>query len=306
MTSRFLALFLIGLLASPVSAAEVQFEKVTDGVYVHIGELGGRTQANEGLNANIGLVVTPGGAVLIDSGATFLSARDIAAAARRVTDQPVRWVINTGGQDHRWLGNGFFRAGGAELIAHASAVPDMQARSGDQMQALGGLLGPRFAETRPVYPARLVSTPDSRLELGGLGFELRHRGGAHTPGDWLVWIPDRDVVFTGDVVYVDRLLSVLPVSNTRQWLETFGVLETLKPKWLVPGHGRVTDLATAQRQTRDYLQSLRAHMKDAVGQMQDIGVAVRSFDMKPFEALHNAAELHPGNASRVYLEIERE
>lgn len=68
----------------------------------------------------------------------------------------------------------------------------------------------------------------------------------------------------------------------------------------------MTDLPTAQRQTRDYLQSLRAHMKDAVGQMQDIGVAVRSFDMKPFETLHNAAELHPGNASRVYLEIERE
>jgi hypothetical protein len=39
-----------------------------------------------------------------------------------VTTQPIRWVINTGGQDHRWLGNGYFRAQGAELIAHASAV----------------------------------------------------------------------------------------------------------------------------------------------------------------------------------------
>jgi glyoxylase-like metal-dependent hydrolase (beta-lactamase superfamily II) len=88
------------------------------------------------LNANIGLVVTPGGAVLIDSGATYLSARDIEQAALHVSHQPIRWVINTGGQDHRWLGNGYFKARGSELIAHASAVPDMRARAGDQLQAI--------------------------------------------------------------------------------------------------------------------------------------------------------------------------
>src|SRR5512137_793766 len=80
------------------NALEVRFERVAEGVYAHIGELGGRTYENEGLNANIGLVVTPGGAVLIDSGATALSAGRIHAAVRRVTDRPVRWVINTGGQ----------------------------------------------------------------------------------------------------------------------------------------------------------------------------------------------------------------
>jgi len=101
------ALVAVVLMAAVAAqAVEVRFERVADGVYAFIGEMGARTAANEGLNANLGLVVTPAGALLIDSGATFQGARQIHEAVRRVTAQPVRWVINTGGQDHRWLGNG--------------------------------------------------------------------------------------------------------------------------------------------------------------------------------------------------------
>jgi glyoxylase-like metal-dependent hydrolase (beta-lactamase superfamily II) len=288
------------------AAVEVRFERVADNVYAHVGDVGARGVTNEGLNANLGLVVTPAGAVLIDSGATFRSARDIHAAIRRVTAQPVRWVINTGGQDHRWLGNGYFDAQGAELIAHAAAVPDMRSRGGDQLAALRTLLGPAAEGTLPTLPKRLLDGPDTRLALGGTVFEFRHRGGGHTPGDMMVWLPQAQVAFAGDIVYVDRLPGVLPVSSTRAWLDAFAALEQWAPKRIVPGHGRVTDLAAARGQTRAYLEALRAHMKRAVDQGVEVGEAVRSFDATPFLSLSNAAELHPGNASRTYLEVERE
>ena len=54
---------------------EVRFEAVAPGLYAFIGEKSGRTYENEGLNANIGLVVTADGALLIDSGASFQGAR---------------------------------------------------------------------------------------------------------------------------------------------------------------------------------------------------------------------------------------
>lgn len=287
-------------------AVEVRFDRVADNVYAHVGDIGARTVANEALNANLGLVVTPAGSVLIDSGATVRSARDIHAAIRRVTAQPVRWVINTGGQDHRWLGNGYFEAQGAELIAHAAAVPDMRSRGGDQLAALRTLLGAAAEGTVPTLPKRLLEGADARLELGGIVFEFRHRGGGHTPGDLLVWLPQAKVAFAGDIVYVDRLLAVLPVSSTRAWLQAFAALEELAPQHIVPGHGRVTELAAARIQTRDYLSALRAHMKRAVEQGVDISEAAKSFDLKLFLRLANAAELHPGNASRTYLEVERE
>jgi glyoxylase-like metal-dependent hydrolase (beta-lactamase superfamily II) len=299
-----LALALLG--ATAVHAVEVRFERVADGVYAFIGETGPRTAVNEGLNANLGLVVTPAGALLIDSGATYEGARQIHEAVRRVTTQPVRWVINTGGQDHRWLGNGYFKARGAELIAHAAAEADMLDRGNDQLQALRAVLGPKVERTVPTLPVRWIRGNDERLEFGGVVVELKHRGGAHTPGDMLVWLPAQRVLFSGDVVYVDRLLGVLPVSRTKPWLDTFAAIETLNPERIVPGHGRVCNLAQAQAETRDYLVALRAHMKKAVDEGIDMSPAIKSFDARAFSHLLNAAELMPGNASRVYLEVERE
>lgn len=296
----------LALLSSLVQAVTIDFRSVAEGVYVHVGDTGARTVENEGLNANIGLVVTPAGAVLIDSGATRQSARQISDAARQVTNQPIRWVINTGGQDHRWLGNGHFRDQGADVIGHAGGEADMINRGNDHLEGLKAVLGSRVDGTVPTLPNRWLHQRDERLELGGTVFEFRHRGGAHTPGDMLVWLPQRGVMFTGDVVYVDRLLGVIPVSRTREWLASFEVIEQLRPAVLVPGHGQVTDLATARADTRDYLLALRAHMLQAVGDGTDISQAVKSFDARPYLRLQNAAELMPGNASRTYLELERE
>ena len=294
------------LAAAAAQAVEVRFERVANGVYAFIGETGARTSANEGLNANLGLVVTPAGALLIDSGASFQGARQIHEAVRGVTAQPVRWVINTGSQDHRWLGNDYFQAQGAELIAHAGAEADLRERGNDQLQALRAVLGTKADGTVPVLPTRWLQRSDERLELGGVVIELKHRGGAHTPGDLLVWLPAQRVLFSGDTVYVDRLLGVLPVSRSKAWLETFGAIEALNPERIVPGHGRVCTLDQAQRETRDYLLALRTHMKRAVDDGQDISVAVKAFDTRPWLHMQNSTELMPGNASRVYLELERE
>jgi glyoxylase-like metal-dependent hydrolase (beta-lactamase superfamily II) len=297
---------LLALVSWGAQAVEVRFEPVAEGVYAFIGETGSRTPDNEGLNANIGLVVTPAGAVLIDSGATYQGARQIHDAVRRVTSQPVKWVFNTGGQDHRWLGNGYFAAQGAQIIAHADARADMQDRGNDHLLALQSALGAKAAGTVPTLPTHWLAGPDERLELGGVVFEFRHRGGAHTPGDTMVWLPRQNVLFTGDVVYVDRMLGVLPVSRTGRWLDTFAVIEQLAPRVVVPGHGSVTNVATAKADTQAVLLALRAHMRKAIDDGVDLEAAVRAFDARPFLRLSHAEELLPGNASRTYLELERE
>lgn len=292
--------------AAPSWAVEIMFAQVAPGVYAHVGELGPRTFENDGINTNIGLVVTRDGAIVIDSGATWLGARAIHDAVKRVTALPVRWVINTGGQDHRWLGNGYFRAQGAEIIGHRRAVEDMQARGGDQMGALRAIVKERFEGTAPVMPTRVVEGERTVLELGGTPVELHYRGGAHTPGDIAVWLPRQRALFAGDIVYVDRMLAITPASKTRPWLASFEAVEQLAPAVLVPGHGAVTNLAKARAQTRDYLAALRTHMKAAHDGGLELGKAVESFDGSAFASLRNSAELAKANANRVYLEMEWE
>ncbi len=307
-TTRALALALMltaGLLHRAAQAVDISFQPVAEGVYAYIGETEGRTYDNEGLNANIGLIVTPAGAVLIDSGSSYQVAAKIHAAVKQVTAQPLKLVINSGDQDHRWLGNGYFTEKGIETLAHANAQADMKARAGEHLQGLS-VLKERLDGTQPTLPTRFVKDADTTLNLGGTVIELKHRQGGHTPGDMLVWLPQRNVLISGDVVYVDRVLGLHPVSNSKNWLTSFAVIDQLKPRLIVPGHGRVTDLATAQAQTRDLLLALRAHMKKGVDDGVDISAAVKSFDAKPFAHLKHAEVWMPQLANQTYLELERE
>ena len=306
MQAKFLISLVFFAVAHSVQAVEVAFKPIAPGIYAFIGETEGRTYGNEGLNANMGLVTTNAGAVLIDSGASFEGARQIAEAARKATGQSIKWVINTGGQDHRWLGNGFFAAQGAEIIAHQDALPDMKARALEHANALTPVLKEKFNGTVPVYPTRLLTGESNRLELGGVVLEVKHARGGHTPGDSVVWLPEQRVAFSGDIVYVDRVLGLHPVSNSKRWVESFAMLEALNPRLIVPGHGAVTNLAQAQAQTRDLLLALRAHMAKAVDAGVDLGVAVKSFNAEPFKGLQHADVWIPQLANQTYLEMEKE
>jgi glyoxylase-like metal-dependent hydrolase (beta-lactamase superfamily II) len=279
--------------------------KVAPDVYAFIGETGGRTYENYGMNANTGFIVTGEGVVVVDSGAGYLAAQAMHRAIRQVTRQPVKYVVNTGGQDHRWLGNGYFREQGAEIIAARPARADMEQRAGMQIEALKSDLKERMAGTSPVYPDRLFEQRET-LRLGGTEIHLLFFHGGHTPGDSVVWLPKQKVLFSGDLVYVDRLLGVLPFSNSRNWLASFEAMEKLKPAKIVPGHGKVCALDQARRETRDYLRLLRGHMKKAFDGGADLQTAIDSLDQKGFATLLNYDTLKGGNASRVYLEIEAE
>jgi glyoxylase-like metal-dependent hydrolase (beta-lactamase superfamily II) len=75
--------------------------KVTDGIYALVGEKKQRSPTNFANNTTFGLIVTKKGTVLVDPGGSWKGAKALHAAIRNVTDQPVRYVINMGGQDHR-------------------------------------------------------------------------------------------------------------------------------------------------------------------------------------------------------------
>ncbi len=300
-----MVLFIACLAMGDASALTLTPVKVAPDVYAFIGDTGGRTYENYGMNANTGFIVTTGGVVVIDSGAGYLAAQAMHRAIKQVTRQPVKYVVNTGGQDHRWLGNGYFREQGAEIIAARPARADMAQRAGAQLDALRVDLKERMDGTLPVYPDRLFEQRET-LRLGGTEIRLLYFSGGHTPGDSVVWLPKQNVLFSGDLVYVDRLLGVLPVSNSRNWLASFEEMEKLRPAKIVPGHGRVCDLDQARRETRDYLRLLRGHMRKAFDGGADLQAAIDRLDQKAFSRLRNYETLKGGNASRIYLEIEAE
>ncbi len=306
MASIIIRIFaVVALSFTALTSHALEIEKVTDNVYALVGEIGQRTEKNFGNNATFGVILTSEGVVLIDSGATWKGARDIEKTIRQITDKPVKLVINTGGQDHRWLGNGYFKEKGAKIVASKAAVEDQHKRSGDQINALSAMVGEDCVEgTQPVFADESFDE-QYEVTLGGTSLVLRSVGPAHTPGDTIVWMPKEKVLFSGDVVFVERMLGVLPFSNSQHWLDAFNTITALAPEHIIPGHGHPTTLAQAKAETYDYLTMLR----DKVGVLIDSGAGMEraaEIDQSAFSHLQVYDELKGRNAQQVYSEMECE
>ena len=297
-------LFVLALAAPMAHAFQPKAEQVVDTVSAIVGPLGQRSAENDGLNANFGFIVTPDGVILIDSGASRIGAEKLAAAIAEVSDKPVRWVVNSGSQDHRWLGNDYFAGKGAEVIALARTAATQAEYAEQHMQGMKRFLGERMQGTKPLPASRTLTGDSATLQLGGETLELAYTD-AHFPGDAWVWLPKRGVMFSGDLVYVDRILGVLPWSSVSNGHKAFKALAALQPARIVPGHGRVCDLAQAQRETGDYYDFLAEKVGAAAKEMEPLTATLDRYqDMPQFRHLHNYEDLHRANMSRAFTEFE--
>ncbi|MDE2480120.1 MAG: MBL fold metallo-hydrolase [Betaproteobacteria bacterium] len=301
----------LALFAAALSArgAVLDVVPVRAQVYALVGPLGQRDAANAGDNATFGAVLTPEGVILIDSGAGDAGAQLIAQALRGVTSLPVRWVINTGSQDHRWLGNAWFAARGARIIALQATVREQRALAAQETQALAQGPGAAEPSLAPMSSPDPLAGDEARLVLGGVPLELRRFGPGHFPGDAVVWLPGPRVAFAGDLVFADRMLGLLDNgSRVDQWARSFHAFESaLHAQVIVPGHGRPCTPAQARAQTGDYLDWLIRETRPAAENMEDLEQAVTRIDAATppgLRKLANAQELNRKNIQRAYLQFQ--
>mgnify|MGYP001580302975 CR=1 FL=1 len=293
-------LILISTTLTAQAALEVQ--KVADNVYALVGETTQRSPSNLGNNSTHGVIVTHKGVILIDSGASYLGAQEIHQTIQALTDQPVKIIINTGGQDHRWLGNDYFQKIGARIIASSKTKADQKARADYHLNRLGGLIGDSLKGTKPLF-ATEVFDEKMQLEFGDVNLELYHFGPAHTVGDIFIHMPSEQIMFTGDIVFNDRMLGVGPARNSQSWVNVFEKMASFKPKYIIPGHGHVSDLATATKNTQEYLTFLNTEISKILSQDGDM-LQVSQIDQSDFYFLSGNESIAGKNAQWVFEQME--
>ena len=302
--NRALVAAVLAFLPTLAAAGTLDIQPVTDGVWAIAGEKEQRSAANLANNATFGLLETEKGAVLIDPGGSWKGAEAPREAIGTVTDQSVTYVINTGGQDHRWLGNGYWQARGAIVIASEAAVEDQQARGSMQMTGLSQLIGDALDGTEPSC-ADVTFADRHTLDLGDLKLAIVHPGAAHTPGDSFVWVPEKDTVSTVDIVYVERILGVGDQSWIGEWPAAFEAVEATGAAHVVPGHGRATTMERARVDTYDYLVNL----PERIGALIEAGggiPAAPKVDQSAFAHIEQFEALAGRNAQTAYQQMERE
>lgn len=138
------------------------------------------------------------------------------------------------------------------------------------------------------------------VSIGGKSVELLEVGPAHTKGDILVWVPDDQVVFSGDILFIEGHPIVWegPVSN---WIKACDKIIEMEAKVIIPGHGPITD-SYGVRQVRDYLQFLFAETSKRYEAGLSVDDAVRDIQFAEFSQW-SEAERVVVNVTTIYREL---
>lgn len=232
--------------------------QVADGVYAAMG-------GDEGpAENNAGFIVGTNGVVVVDTFEDITPARNFLAAIRRITNLPIRYVVNTHYHLDHVGGNSVFAEAGATILAHRNV------RSWERVENLKFFGNDPKPEKRAYVEA--FALPDSTytdavdIYLGNRLVQVRHMLG-HTGGDSVVIVPSAknyrtDIVFGGDLVWQKHIPNLIDAS-TDLWIKTLDKLITERPTAVfIPGHG---DLANVEdvRDFRNYLAAVRKEVEQA-------------------------------------------
>ncbi|MDH3389265.1 MAG: MBL fold metallo-hydrolase [Gammaproteobacteria bacterium] len=262
---------------------------------------------NYGFISNAAFVVTAAGVVVFDTLGTPALGAKLLAAIRSVTDAPIKRIyISHYHADHMY-GNQAFSASGAEIIASDGAKRYLEGEVAQQRLAERRLsLSPWVdSNTRIVHPDRYLQGKE-RFTLGGVSIRVVDLGSAHSEGDLVLFVENDAVLFSGDIIFQDRI-PFLGSSSSAEWLDVLNEMEKTDVGFIVPGHGKAAENPRQMVSlTKHYLAYVRASMQQAVADWIPFDEAYEATDWGDFIEYPAFLEANRRNAYGVYLSLEQE
>ena len=251
MRTRTLGLLLCVLLCSSFAIAvdtpDFTVKKLAEGVYAAVSGDGSKA------GSNAGFVVGSNGVLVVDTFVSTAAARDLLAEIRKITNLPIRFVVNTHYHLDHTGGNAVFAEAGATILAQRNLRGWLRT---ENLKFFGP--SPKAEDRARVESLVLpdeVYTDAVDIYLGSRLIQVRYMLG-HTGGDSVVIVPDANVVFGGDLIWQKHLPNLID-ATTSDWVKTLEKLLAEHPSaTFVSGHG---DVASADdvRDFHDYLVTLR-------------------------------------------------
>lgn len=271
-----LAVHATAAVAAPVGSAPLKVEQVAPGVYVHIGQHKDFEDGYDGDIANIGFVIGADAVAVIDTGGSYAVGMALRAALRKITQLPVRYVINTHGHPDHVFGNAaFINAGAGEqarVVGHAMLPQAMASRSSAYLRNLKQQLGDAAANSTLIAPHETVQHRLT-LDLGQRKLELTAWPVAHTNNDVTVFDAKTGTLWTGDLLFIERTPSL--DGDVKGWLSAIDELTKVKAARTIPGHGPVTiEKNRALARQRAYLTTLLQDVRTSIRQGTDMSEAM--------------------------------
>ena len=275
---------------------EPEVVEVSAGVFAYIQHDGSWCLNNPAFVAAADQVIA------IDACATERRTRLFREAIGRLSEQPVRTLVNTHAHLDHTFGNYLF-AEDAVIVGHANCraeilhdAPELPARARQMFPSV------EWGAIEVVAPSL---TFEDRLSLyaGELELELIYVSPAHTNTDVVVWLPERKVVIAGDIVF-HRGTPFALMGSVAGWLDALDRLRALGAETIVPGHGPIAGPEVLD-DVADYLrfvqQSAKAGFEAGAAPLE----VARELDLGRFGEWTDSERI-VGNLHRAYSELRGE
>ncbi|MFT4845673.1 MAG: glyoxylase-like metal-dependent hydrolase (beta-lactamase superfamily II) [Glaciecola sp.] len=295
----------------PTSIAAMKAAMVARNVYVFHGTAQAPTPLNQAQIANLGIIISSAGVIIVDSGTSREHGKKLLDAISKITSQPVVAIFNTHIHGDHWLGNNIIheRFPKAQFYAHKGMIKLARAGVGDDwLGILSQLTDGAVNGTIPFSPSVAVSDGDV-ISFGDTTIKVVSSSDkAHTATDLIILAErelDEKVIFLGDIGVHHQVGRMDDGSFTRN-IEILDQVIALDATIYVPGHGPTSKGSSLTRQYRDYMKTLYAQTE----YFYNAGLA--DFEIKekilPFFKIESSWEGFETNfgkhVSLVYLEIE--
>lgn len=279
-------------------------QQVIDGVWSAIGATSPMRYENSGHNNNLSFVITSEGVLVVNAAGNYLLAKALHEEIKKITTQPVKFVVLENGQGHAMLGSSYWQEQGATVIADEDAAHEIEENAFAILESVKKTLKEKSAGTKVVKPDKTFKDK-MVIEMGGVYFELLNLGPSHSPGDIVVWLPQKSLVISGDMAFHQRMLPLFEHTDTAAWINTWDKFASLGAKYVIPGHGGPTNMVEVTRYTKDYLVYLRKKIAELIengGTLQD----AYEIDQSAYAHLPTSEFLSKANAGQIFRAMEFE
>jgi glyoxylase-like metal-dependent hydrolase (beta-lactamase superfamily II) len=285
--------------AAPIPPTKVV--KVNDRVYALLGPMALPNKENQGYMVNSTLIIGDSGAIIIDTGFTDEIGAHLRKQIAKITDKPVKVIINTHHHGDHTFGNVAFP--GARVISSEMCRKLLLEGEADWLAIIEGSVGRKFPDTRAV-PATEVYARNTKTDIviDGVKMTVWVPEAAHTLGDLMIWLPEDKVLIGGDIL-VNRITPNFRDALVKKWVEALAEVQTLPAKAIIPGHGPLMTLKDAAAM-HDRMARLYAGVEAGYkAGLTDSEIRAK-LDLKEWKALKEFDVHMGGNINRTYLEVE--
>ncbi len=253
--------------------------RIADNVYSYVGEKD--ESPAHSYAANAGIVIGRDSVLVVD---TLISAKEgerFLADIRKVTNKPIKYVVNTHTHLDHAFGNCVFAKLGATVISHTADRSMLERIGTGTLQNIGnyGLKLEDMIGTEIVYPA-LTFSDRMQIDLGDITVELIRVLPSHTEGSIVVLVPSQKLLFAGDVLFTD-FHPFMADGNITGWTKTIDALLAMDIERIIPGHGPLSGKKDL-REMKEYLILFDAKATELSKKSKDVdAMAVEMKNLLP-------------------------